>query len=483
MKRRAFISVLLILFFHVTLNFAQVKSKSQQIEGYWVGDISSNNRKSVFVLQLVRDKDNQLQGYIHTYDKGIKLDVMETGKGKFTSPQFDIVLNPTANVAYSGKLDSDKRIINGKLIYSNGNTRGLDLVYYDESKISREFPGLISTNKSFTYVKPANLKDGIETSTPKQENFSMSVIDTIMKKVYNKDFGDLHSILISKNGKLILEDYFGGYSVNDLHPLKSTTKSISSLLVGIAIDKGYIKSINQKIPDFFPEYSKIINPAWNKITLKHILTMSAGLDWPEGMDEKVHKTSDNIIRDVLKRGIKNKPGKLFQYVSPNMQLIAGIIKNTTGLNADDFAKKYLFSPLGIKNYDWNYNRQNGNPLMTGSLALRPRDMLKIGLLVKNKGVFNDKRIISKRWIEQSTKSQIKVDQVFDYGFLWWIGKSHTAPGLDIIVANGWGSQFIVILPKYNIIMVTTGANEEMKKHFLPLKMFDQYIVKEVVTKK
>ena len=121
--------------------------------------------------------------------------------------------------------------------------------------------------------------------------------------------------------------------------------------------------------------------------------------------------------------------------------------------------------------------------MTGSLALRPRDMLKIGLLVKDKGVYNGKRIISKGWIEQSTKSQIKVDQVFDYGFLWWIGKSHTAPGLDIIVANGWGSQFIVILPKYNIIMVTTGANEEMKKHFLPLKMFDQYLVKEVVTKK
>lgn len=483
MIKQAFIPLLLILLFYAALNFAQVNSKPEHIEGFWVADISENGGKQVFVLQLVRDMNDQLHGYIHSYDNGIKLESMETGKAKYAAPRIDITLNPSANVVYSGKIDFNKMIMNGKLIYSNGASRGLDFVFYNENKIKREFPGLININKHFTYEKPAELNDGIKTSTPGTENFSIEVIDTIMKKVYNKDLGDLHSILISKNGKLILEDYFDGYTGLDLHSLKSATKSISSLLIGIAIDKGYIKSIDQKIPDFFPGYSGIINADWKNITLRNILTMSAGLDWTEGLDEKVHKESDDIIRDVLKRGIKNKPGEVFNYVSVNMQLIAGIIKNTTGLKADEFAGKYLFGPLGIKKYDWNYNRQNGNPLMTGALALKPRDMLKIGLLVKDKGVFNGRRIVSEGWIEQSTKSQINVDNIFDYGFLWWIGKSQTAPGLNIIIANGWGSQFIIILPEYDIVVVTTGANNEMEKHFLPLKMFDTYIVKELITKK
>ena len=477
MKKLLFICIsILILSFEVSQINAQALNKAIDISGYWGTELKDASGTQTFIFEISKDSKGDYSGYAHSYSNKVKLPKLKLGYIKLNELNIKILANPEHGVIYEGVLEPSHKLIKGKLVYKNNTSLPMDLQKYNKEKLNKNFPGLLTEENKFTYKKPANLNDGFKVGTPSEEGFDSNLINEMMQKVYSGEYGELNSVLVIRNGKIILEDYLGGFSINDLHALKSCTKSIASLLIGIAIDKGYIKSVDTKILDFFPGYKNLKASDWGKITLRNILTMSSGIDWNDELDRKIHSQGDNIIKTIFSRNIKNKPGTVFEYKSADVDLTAGIIKKATGMYADEFADKYLFKPLGINNYDWSSNKQNGNPLMDGSLTLRPRDMAKIGMLILNKGKWNGKQIVSKKWIEESTKEYFKVDPIFNYGYLWWLGNSQAVPGTKVILASGWGSQFIFIVPKLNLVAVTTGNNMDNKWHFKPLKMFDQYLI-------
>lgn len=326
------------------------------------------------------------------------------------------------------------------------------ITYLIESK-----PGSTREDFAYRYVKPAKSVDELATArfdSPKDSTFIYSLLSEIIKGKY----GRLNAFLLFKDNFLVCEEYFYGYAKEDLHPIESCTKSLTSLLIGIAKDQGLITDLNQPLYQLFPEYPHLTQGDYRSITLANLLTMTSGYAPAE---EDLYRSA-NRLEEALNRDLSATPGTTFQYDGGNTEILGGILKKRTGMFADVFAQKYLFEPLHISSYNWDIHKQDGYPGMAGSLHLRPRDMGKIGLLVLNKGSFSGTQVISENWIEEScsvkTASHIPGD---NYSYQWWnLRLSSNGKSYPCIWANGWGSQFIYIFPELRVVIVTTGHNYE-----------------------
>ena len=293
------------------------------------------------------------------------------------------------------------------------------------------------------------------------------LLNKMVERIKDNTFKNVHSTLIVKNGKLVYEKYFNGYNKDIIHAIQSATKSVSSLLAGIAIDKKFIKSPEQKLFSFLPEYAELKDHFKENITLKHILTMSIGIEWNEmdGVqysnpinDALVMNNSDNWIQYTLsKKGIE-EPGSNFYYCSGATILLAGIMKSATGVHIDEFAEKHLFQPLDITKYAWT-EQKDGLPHAGGGLSIRPRDMAKIGWIYLNGGKWNGQQIVSENWIKDSVKSYFKVPMIGTYGYSW-LKRKMTLNGkiIELISAQGYGGQYIIIVPEYDTVIVMTAGN-------------------------
>jgi CubicO group peptidase (beta-lactamase class C family) len=208
---------------------------------------------------------------------------------------------------------------------------------------------------------PEKIDDGWETSSLTMEGLDSSKIIDMIYGIVSKRYKGIHSVLLIKNGKLVLEEYFYGYNRDRLHALHSVSKSITSILVGIAIDRKMIPNVNKQVYEFFPNY---IDTRWvdqkYDITLEQVLTMSAGIDWDERSKPLTNSRndivalvfySDDWIRYVLNKELVELPGERFNYSGGLNILLGGIIKESSGLYADKFAERYLFGPLNIVGTD------------------------------------------------------------------------------------------------------------------------------------
>lgn len=316
------------------------------------------------------------------------------------------------------------------------------------------------------------------TSAQIQEKKDRSRWDEMTDSITNNHYPKIHSLLIAKDNQLVYEHYFNGYTKDSLHDTRSSFKSITSLLVGIAIDKGFIKDVNQKVYEFFPEYPSLKNDPFKKLlTIKNLLEMKSGFDCEEFNDTKDCEDPMSLSKDwvaySLNLTMKNKPGQIWAYTSIDPVILSGILKKATKMSVTDFAKKYLLDPLGISSYKWTLD-PSGNAMTAGSFYIRPLDMLKIGQLVKNKGIYNDKQIISKKWIAESTvcdipipdfsfvkssKSKAAFPQPAYYGYYWYretIKTNHIEQ--NVLFASGNGGQYIFIIEKLNLTVVFTQGN-------------------------
>ncbi|MBE7718232.1 MAG: serine hydrolase [Lacrimispora celerecrescens] len=261
-----------------------------------------------------------------------------------------------------------------------------------------------------------------------------------LEKTISSDYVNITGILVQKNGIKLYENYFHGYTSDNATHVYSVTKSVFSVLIGIAIDKGHIKSADQKVLDFFPDYTvKTDEKTIQCITLKHLLTMTASYKYKSEPYEEFF-ASDNWIRAALDLLGGEGPSGEFMY-SPiiGTHILSGILVNATGQPVLDFASEHLFSPLGIhvshnvvlRNKEehiavmndrnisgWVVDPQGINTASWG-LFLTPGDMAKIGQLYLDGGIWENKRIISEEWIKVSTKTHIRLDRI-SYGYLWWI---------------------------------------------------------------
>ena len=298
-------------------------------------------------------------------------------------------------------------------------------------------------------------------SAPEDEGFSSKGLSDIFTYVKEKK-ANIHSLLVIRDKKIVLDAYFYPFRSDLRHDIASCTKSITSILIGIAIDKGYIKSEDQLVSSFFPEI-QLTGKGFETLSIKDLLTMKSGFDCGFSNEDSLFNElfpSNNWPKFIFDIPFVADPGRQFSYCSCNYYLLAEIIYRATGLSPEDFAKKYLFNDLGIKSVYWSKNNQGIN-YGWGDLALKPHDLAKIGQLLLDGGKWNNKAIISADWVKKakSMNTVFSNGNGYGYGYGFWIDKDHACN------AEGRGTQRIHIDSIHNAIVVVTagGLDEEVKE--------------------
>jgi CubicO group peptidase (beta-lactamase class C family) len=323
-------------------------------------------------------------------------------------------------------------------------------------------------------------------------------LSQLSSRIRSGDYPAVHSIVISSKGKISFQQYFNGYSADSLHDSRSSFKSITAILIGIAIDKGFIKTVNQPIYTFFPGNKAFSTmPMRRKITIRHLLEMRSGLDCDEWSDngkdcESEMEKSSNWVNYSLSLPMNSAPGKKWRYTSCNTMIVSGIIAQASGISVMEFAKRYLFDPLGIIRYRWTVDPA-GNGMTAGSFYIRPEDMLKIGELVSNKGYWKGKALVSRKWIIESTAAGIPIPDKHSfmqtsrskvaapcqsyYGYSWYKEKIKTPKWqYDAVFASGNGGQYIFIIKELDLVVVFTQGNYGSWKAKQAFDILASYII-------
>jgi CubicO group peptidase (beta-lactamase class C family) len=278
---------------------------------------------------------------------------------------------------------------------------------------------------------------------------------TLVHEVFH--LGPVKSFTVQQDGELIIDEYRRGMHAARPINIKSASKSIMSLLVGIAIKQGHLHGVEQKIGEFFPDYFKAHpDPVKQAITIQDLLTMRAGLESTSHGKYGPWVLSDNWVEYVLAQPLVEKPGGEMVYSTGSTHLLSVILARATGMSTREFAKKYLFGPLGIRIGGWDRDPQ-GNYMGGNNLALTPSALLKIGTMVMNMGVYQQKQVVPHDWIDESmqvyTRSQFNP---YDYGYLWW---QRELNGYTVQFAWGNGGQYIMMLPALRTVVVITSISE------------------------
>ncbi len=444
-------------------------------DGVWLGRAVGDE----FYFEITADPAEGLGGVVHSLSGGKKYGEMAISRADWEDPQIELLMGAT-QVTYRGQVDLARGLVRGALHYADGSHRDMELRRVDPDQVPglRARPRPAPGEPLYTYRAPADRNDGWATAAVAEAGFARGAIEALVTAVIEGQAGLLHSLLVVRDGRLVLEEYFHGYGADDLHRLASVTKSVSSLLVGLAVDQGRIRDLDVPLFSFFPQHTDLRTAAWERVTLRHLLTMSMGLDWSDEEAGRLHGTGEEFFRLVLARRSMGEPGTTWRYVSANVNLLAGVLRQATGLPADEFALRHLFGPLGIERFDWSWGAQDGYRAMDGALQLRPRDMAKLGQLVLDEGRWRESQIVSADWIRESTSARIPTGEpIAGYGYLWWVGSlpSPTGPA-PVILANGFGSQFIAAFPQQNMVLVTTGGNDDNGKQFALAPLVGRYLL-------
>lgn len=269
----------------------------------------------------------------------------------------------------------------------------------------------------------------------------------------------MKSIVVSKNDTIVKEQYFNSSGPNVAHDVRSVTKTVTALLIGIAIDKGLISSVEEELGQFITPIVGNISPDKSALKIKYLLTMSSGLEWYEwgnysGSNNEYNNwwNSSEQITYLLNRNFANTPGNYFNYNSAGSHLLSIIVSQSTGMTTEDFAKQFLFEPLGITFSNWRKDKRGYNNGAAG-LFLTPYDMQKIGGLLLNKGLYKNKRIVSSNWIDEMITLHISTRNANSfangYGYQTWLWNDSANSYFD---AMGYGGQFILVVPTKKLVI-------------------------------
>ena len=342
-------------------------------------------------------------------------------------------------------------------------------------------------------------------STPEKEGLIAAPLTALVDTIKAGKYGNVDRLVVIRNGKLVLSERFPRdyneisrgkrnaigcgvdactdssemhefnylnprwhpfYQGRDVHTLQSVTKSVSATLIGVAIERGEIKSVNEPLLSFFDKYDlSKVDPRLRKATLLDLLTMRSGIEWHE-MDRPLDETNTTLqlersqdwITFTLNQPMDAEPGTKWAYNSGGSALMAEIIRKSTGQQIDKYAEKYLFGPLGIRDYHWK-KTPTGHPDTEGGLYLEAEDLARIGQLYLNDGVWNGKRILRAGWAKEATArlvTNVAANPASPgYGYQWW---RYDRRGADVWAGNGFGGQFIIVVPAHNIVAVTNSWN-------------------------
>lgn len=336
-------------------------------------------------------------------------------------------------------------------------------------------------------------EDGWRTATPGSVGMDGEALDAMSRAIRGGEWGNIHAILVERSGRLVHEAYFTGrdyrygedlgvveFDATVMHDIRSVTKSVMALLVGIALGSGDIESVDVELARLLPDRADGIEESKRAITLHHVLSMSSGLDWNEALpysdprnDERRLMESEDPIGFVLARPLAHEPGSVWIYSSGDTHLLGAILERATGLPVEEYAARVLFEPLGIEETMW-MGDVGGMPAVGSGLRLRARDLAKTGSLILHRGNWRGRQIVPAGWIDVATAGHIANPDPSSpdfltgerYGYQWWVNEFTSAHGpVDVIAAVGNGGQRIFVLPDLELVITVLAGDYDDPRHF------------------
>lgn len=345
---------------------------------------------------------------------------------------------------------------------------------------------------------PESRNDGLITAAPESVGVAAKPLHDMDAAVRAGEFKKIGSVLVARHGKLVFEDYFDG-DAGTLRDTRSATKSITDMLVGIAISERKLSSVDARVLALLPERARKMqnpDPRKEKITVEDFLTMSSPLecdDWNDasrGNEERMYLVEDwaQFILDLPVRGRMHvgeqadppKYGRYFSYCTGGVFTLSEVLQKATGERTDRYAQKELFGPLGISDAKWVYSPLNV-PQTGGGLRLSSRDLVKIAELYRSGGRWQGKSIVDEAWVKASTEAHAQIDDQTEYGYLWWLKSFQSGgKGYPAFFMSGNGGNKIAVFPGLDLTVVITSTNYGTRgMHEQTEKLLTDYILPAV----
>ncbi|MGB4272950.1 MAG: serine hydrolase [Propionicimonas sp.] len=299
-----------------------------------------------------------------------------------------------------------------------------------------------------TYTDPADDSSDWAISAPAAEGIDLARLEAGVEALENSS---LFSVLVVRNDSLVFEEYFNGSARSSSNNVHSASKSVLGAALAIAVERGDIPSLDTRVSDVLPEYFTGSESSRSAITLRDLMTMSAGLSWTEDETEYKIESSTDWVAAVLGQRMASTPGTSFTYSTGNTHVLSAIIQRATGMGTCEFVHQYLFSPMNVTAEHWGRDPQG---VSSGgyNLYLTPRDLAKFGLLMLHGGNWKGQQLVPAKSVQEAQRTVFDVDATTSYGELFWV---RTIAGHKTFFAWGWGGQFVYVIPDEDLVLVIT----------------------------
>ena len=335
---------------------------------------------------------------------------------------------------------------------------------------------LVATTLSAAELQPPDLADGLAVSPAGAAHLDTQLLTALGETIRKGELQRITSVLMMVDGKLAYEGYFNGAERETQHDIRSASKTVAGMLVGLAIDRGAIKGVDAKVFDFFPERREAArnpDPRKLQITLEDLLTMSSLLEcddenqFSSGNEERMYVTEDwlGFFLDLPIKGFApwvTKPqdspyGRSFSYCTAGVFALGAVVERATGKSVPDFARETLFAPLGIEKVGWQFSPL-GLTQTGGGTRFRSRDLAKLGQLFLDGGRWQERQVIPAAWVATSTAAHVQASDTDTYGYLWWrrdfVSGDRTFPAFYM---SGNGGNKVVVVPSAKLVAVITST--------------------------
>ena len=459
-------------------------SFSGKWEGIWGGQIGRFIGKGIDTTVVVEKIDSSQASVILSFGSNADLGIVQ-GFNRFTVPVISAETNTLAwdwnkwGVSFEFTLSDDRtELIGNAKVLNTGEIFKAKLrkVELEQNQIAKNKPIV-----PYRYKQPLSLNDGWSTVNLDKTGFSEGKLSKLSQSIQLGEYKNIHALLIEDDGKLVYEQYFEGedetgggqlghvvFAHDTLHDLRSISKSVTSILLGIAFKGELEQAIQRSLSTYFNELDDEDKNRLGEVSLKQALTMTSGLKWNEtwvpysSFNNDSNRMSRVVdpIKMVLSQPITKTPGKDWAYNGGLTELLAEIVQRKTGKDLKEFAEKALFEPLGISEYQWigPPSWLNNRVSAAAGLRLRARDLAKIGSLYLHNGRWNDVQVVPEEWVDLSTQRHVddiglwSANGVWGYGFQWWHGNFVSPKKYSVIAGHGYGGQRVFIVPSEKLVI-------------------------------
>ena len=436
-------------------------------ERVWQGDVRPLEDRLTLYLEITRVPDGTLNAFI----RNPEFNFGHGGPYKITGDIAHLRVGsaPDAEDQITGSYDAVQDLL---FMRFPGISQTFDFTRRDRNDALGFYP--VTPAQSYIYRQPLDENDGWATASLRSAGLSAESLQSLIQKIFETTYTGPHtpyiqSLLIARHGKLVLEQYFYGYNRNRTHTTRSAGKTFAGVLVGIALDQGAKFTLNTPVLSLFPEYRDVVNMDSRKraMTVRDLLTMTSGLSCDDNNDnspgnedrmQQQHEQRDWYKYTLDLPMARNPGGDQAVYCSAGVNLLGGIVQNTTGMQLPEFFYRYYAQPLDIGVYHMNL-MPTGQGYMGGGIEMRPRDQLKLGQLFLDGGVWNGRRVISAAWVKASWQVSSAFAQDHHYGYTWHIIDVKAGDKTyRLYEAGGNGGQFTIAIPELDMVVGFTAGN-------------------------